>query len=80
MNRKIIYWKKEGTTVGQHVYACDCGETMRLIGSAGCDHDDDHTYFYQCRKCKDVQSASEHLPYHSDLSFLEAGWKKVDEV
>lgn len=48
-------WRKtDKHTLKIEVYVCECGTDMTYIGFAGCAHDSDYTYFYQCRSCKTV--------------------------
>lgn len=81
MIEATIKWRKgrQKVTVQQNVFACDCGEIMRMIGGAGCSHDSDYTYFYQCDSCKRVESSSRCIESYTNNtdSFIAAGYKRV---
>lgn len=72
-----VKWKKGKTIVPINCYLCpDCGEVLNNIGSAGCFHDEQWTYFYQCEKCKLVLLNNTSLGTE-DMS--QYGWTKVKE-
>lgn len=73
MNTKRIYWKqgKQKTFTIEHI--CDCGSEVDYCGSAGCAHEGDITYFYQCKKTGRVISCYSRPA--EDLSIF--GWKKA---
>lgn len=71
-----VSWEKEGTIIDKRCYLCpDCKEILNRIGSAGCNHDESYTYFYQCGKCKLVLTSYEDL---SSEDFKQYGWKLLE--
>lgn len=77
-----VEWEKQGTVVRVGTPVCDCGSFMRLVGSAGCPHDSEYTYFLQCPTCKTLET-TDHLPQcfsttHQGME--EAGWKPVTKA
>ncbi len=56
-------------------YECSCGGEIREVGNAGCTHDDDRTYFFQCKICKDVYTSGR--LHSSPKEYLEAGWEII---
>lgn len=75
-------WKKDKTVININVFLCECDGLMRLIGAAGCSHNSEYTYFYQCRTCKKVEASIFERPssMYDPESMKAAGWKLVDNV
>lgn len=72
-----IIWAKKGYKITQLALKCLCGEIANLIGSAGCNHDNNYTYTYQCPNCKTIKMCDRIIERQDDKSFIEAGWKKL---
>ena len=70
-------WKNEKHTITIKAFVCPCGGNIVDIGSAGCSHNDDYTYFGQCIKCKNVFSKDNGSFRGDDMELL--GWKLVLE-
>lgn len=69
-------WVKDKTEIDQTIYICDCGGEMKSVGSAGCAHDDNWTYFFQCVKCKNVESSgTDKSRYGGELE--QYGWTRI---
>jgi hypothetical protein len=80
METAYVEWKKDKTIIKQDVYVCPSdGSPMRYIGGAGCSHDDNFEYFYQCEKCKYVHSSNMQKPRYSmsTADFEAGGWKRL---
>lgn len=55
---KITFQKGKGekiVKIGFSFLICDCGARAIYKGYAGCSHDADTAYFYQCPSCKDIE-------------------------
>lgn len=71
-----IKWKKGKTVMSVNCYLCpDCEEVLNGIGSAGCPHDDNWTYFVQCGSCKLVLTSDFNL---RSEDMTQYGWKRVN--
>ncbi len=79
MIRKYLLWKKKDVELKTEMFVCECEGFMRLIGSAGCSHDESYTYFYQCDKCMKCQSSDEPPRNHKE-EMEKAQWKCVGIV
>jgi hypothetical protein len=75
MKTGTIKWKKGKVIVGIHAAICECGSVMSSIGSAGCSHNNEYTYFFQCPMCKIVDTTE---TYIKSEDMEKYGWKKVD--
>lgn len=70
-----IKYKHGKSVVSVKRYACENDEAvMEEIGSAGCAHDGDFTYFFQCPVCKTISTS---YSGYRDKDLEDYGWKKV---
>lgn len=77
MKREII-WEKEGTQIKREIEVCvDCGGDMFYVGSAGCSHNDEYTYFIQCKQCKKVNIGDTYFRTNDYEDLSQYGWKKL---
>ncbi len=78
-----VKWKNRKSVVTIDTPFCDeCEGEMKYVGSAGCSHNDEFTYFIQCESCKKVETTYS-IPdsmrdIHKNLGSY--GWKKVEEL
>lgn len=79
MTEKTLEFRKETSIVGVRVPWCDYDQRqMTLVGSAGCSHASEYTYFYQCKGCKDVDSSERPMESSPGVeAMLEGGWKPL---
>jgi len=79
MNTREEIYTKEGQEIKNMVPTCeDDGADMRYVGHAGCPHDDNYTYFYQCTHCMRME-AVDRKPLGYNTKELEgAGWKSKE--
>ena len=68
-------WKKGKQEIIVNAFICDCGGNIVDVGSAGCSHCDEYTYFGQCIKCKNLFN-KHHSFMKDDLE--KYGWKLID--
>lgn len=75
---KIIF-EKDGTKIDMDIFLCLCGEEMIFIGSAGCPHDSNYTYTYQCPVCKSIGMSDFSRPRSGfdRESLLKGKWKQI---
>jgi hypothetical protein len=78
MIRVTTKWKNGKNVMDVDSFGCECGGIMRLVGSAGCPHDENYTYFYQCEKCLKCQSDSYLLPRDTYRDLELYGWKQIN--
>lgn len=81
MRTKQISLEKEESKINIQVFVCDCDTEMRKVGSAGCSHDSEYTFTYQCPSCKTIEMSEViYPPYGNDRElFIKAGWVEVKE-
>jgi len=65
-------WTKGKNKIELSTWTCECGGNIVDVGSAGCSHDDDWTYFGQCVGCMRVYS--HHSVFQRD-DMEGLGWK-----
>lgn len=69
MKEVKLKWEKDGKTVEVYGFICECGGIPLNIGSAGCSHNQEFTYFYQCPNCKSVYLSDAHLNNEDMVKF-----------
>lgn len=76
MNKREETYTRGGQDIKNSVLTCeDDGADMRYVGSAGCPHDDNYTYFYQCTKCMKMETVDSKPWGYDKEEFEKAGWK-----
>ncbi len=74
---KQIPYKKEKTKIDFNFLVHSCGTIASLIGSAGCPHDSNWSYIYQCSACKDIAVWDYRVEQNSHEILEGAGYKQV---
>lgn len=75
MNEVDVKYRNGKQEISVKQFMCTCGGIMNYIDCAGCPHDDNWTYFYQCADCKILGTSPFQRNQGEDLR--KYGWEII---